>query len=280
MKRTHLACLVMAGALLATSTASAGIIQDFQFSDANGTLLGDAVNSASPGNAWLVHANTVESDVQSGSFRILKNSVTGQAANSLNIADVSSGKVWLVAEFAGWNFTATPSATLERVRFGFLDNDDASLAAGSSTITAEMNIDRLSVANGGGIQLSGEALGTGNSAVVADLPLALVRNTPFTMALEVDHDADVYSVYYKDDANPFALLGSGSIGERSAGVKREARAVRFAFTGQFGDVGEFVDIDRIYVTNTNPIPEPGSVLLLLCGVAALSIRRRKSNWFA
>jgi hypothetical protein len=216
----------------------------------------------------------VESDVQSGSFRILKNSVTGQAANSLNIADVTSGRIWLVAELAGWNFSATPSSTLERVRFGFLDNDDATLAAGSSTVTAEMNIDRLSVASGGGIQLSGEALGTGNSPVVADLPLALVRDTPFIMALEVNHDTDQYSVYYKDGANPYVLLGSGAVGDRSAGVKREARALRFAFTGQFGDVGEFVNVDRIYVTDMNPIPEPGTMLLVAAAVAGLGLCRR------
>ena len=275
MKKRFLAHLAMVSALAVCSAAQAGIIEDFQFNEADGTLLGAAVNSANPGNGWLVHANTVESAVLDGSFRIQKNSVAGQAANSLNISDVSSGKIWLVAELAGWNYTATPSSTLERVRFGFLDNDDGSLVAGSSTITAEMNIDRLSVANGGGIQLSGEALGANNQPVVADLPLALVRDTPFTMVLEVDHDADVYSVYYKDDAAPFMLLGSGVLGDRSPGVKREARAVRFAFTGQFGDIGEFVDVSRIYVTTTNPIPEPSTVLLGLLGALATIARRKR-----
>jgi hypothetical protein len=46
-----------------------------------------------------------------------------------------------VAEISGWLFTETPSSTSERVRFGFLDNDPP--AAGSSTITAQMQIDRL-----------------------------------------------------------------------------------------------------------------------------------------
>jgi hypothetical protein len=275
MKHLCTVGLILVGALVVSSVSQAGIIEDFQFSEQNGTLLGDTVNSANPGNDWLVHASTVESAVLDGSFRIQKNSVTGQAGNSLNIADVSSGKIWLVAELAGWNYTATPSATLERVRFGFLDNDDGSLAAGSSTITAEMNIDRLSVASGGGIQLSGEALGTGNGPVAADLPLALVRSAPFTMVLEVDNDADVYSVYYKDDAAPFTLLGSGILGDRSAGVKRETRALRFAFTGQFGDTNEFVDVSRIYVTDMNPVPEPGTGLLIVfSGLAALALRKR------
>lgn len=248
----------------------AGIIEDFRFGDANGTVITGAANSANAGNNWLSQNTAVESAVNSGSFRINKSSVAGQIGNTLDIANVTSGKVWLVAEIAGWFYTGTPSATSERVRFGFLDNDPP--VAGSSTITAEMQIDRLPNNN---LTITGDAGGTGSTATIPAGPdFAQSRNTPLTLVLEIDADADKYSIYYKDGAAPFAALGVGNLGERSALVMREARSLRFAFTGTFGESGEFFDVDRIYVTNESPIPEPASLVLLGLAAAGACFRRR------
>ncbi len=230
--------------------ASAGILQDFTFNDANGTAIDSAVNSASPANVWLTQNNNVESFVNGGKFRINKQTVTGQVGNTLDIANVISGKAWLVAEIGGWNYTATASSPAERVRFGFLDNTDP-VAAGSSTITAEMNIDRI---GDGSLQLNGMALGTGSGNVSATLSLALVRNTPLTIVLELDKELDQYSVYYRDNAGPFAPLGTANLGASTLNAgDRDGNSVRFAFTGTFGDAGEFFDVDRLYLTDTSPL---------------------------
>lgn len=203
-----------------------------------------------PSNTWLTQNNAVESVVNAGKFRINKQTVATQVGNTLDIADVTTGKTWLVAEIAGWNYTTTASSPLERVRFGFLDNNDP-VAAGSNMVTAEMNIDRVA---GGGIELNGMALGTGNSSVSATLALGLVRSTPLTIVLELDKTLDQYSVYYKDNAGPFTPLGTANLG--ASGLRagdRVGNSIRFAFTGTFGEPGEFFDLDRLYVTDVSPL---------------------------
>src|SRR5262245_28881640 len=118
--------LLLAVAATACSATQAAILEDFTFSEANGTVITSAVNSVNASNAWLSQNTAINAGVQSGSFRIQKGGestpVTGQVGNTFDMATISSGKVWLVADIAGWSYTETPSATSERVRFGFLDN--------------------------------------------------------------------------------------------------------------------------------------------------------------
>ena len=215
MNRLHRRCYfvaaIAASFVLAGATLEAAIVEDFQFSDPNGTAITAATNSANAGNAWLSQNTAINASVQSGVFRIQKGGegapVTGQVSNALNIANVTTGKVWLVADISGWNYTPTASTPSERIRFGFLDNNDPP-AAGSSTITAEMTIDRGS---NNDLILSGEALGTGSTNIAADQSLALFRELPLSIVLELDKVLDQYSVYYKDGAAPYALLGTADL---------------------------------------------------------------------
>jgi hypothetical protein len=270
------AALLAVAASLAGSTARAAILEDFQFGDANGTVITSAVNSTNAGNAWLSQNTAINAGVQSGSFRIQKGGeatpVPGQVSNSLEIANVSSGKLWLVADIAGWLYTSTPSATSERVRFAFLDNDPP--AAGSSIVTAGVNIDRAANNN---LTITGEAGGTGSTATIpGTADLALSRNTALRIVLEVDATADTYTILWKDGAAPYQSLPVSMLGERSVGVDREPRSVRFAFTGSFNDAGEFVDVNRIYVTDVNPIPEPSTAALAALVLAGVAGRRRRN----
>ena len=157
MNTRHIAFLTTFAIALYSLTRKAAIIEDFQFSEASGTVITSAANSANARQIHFLSQNTATAQSAmngAGSFRINKQTVTGQVGNTFDIANVSTGKVWLVADIAGWLYTATASPTLERVRFAFLDNTDP-VAANSSAITAEMNIDRLA---DNSLVLSGEAV--------------------------------------------------------------------------------------------------------------------------
>ena len=165
---------------------------------AAGHCPGAAVNSANGGNNWLVHANTVDSaETAGGIFRIQKQSVTAQASNALEIANISTGKAWLVVDIAGVETTTTASTPSERMRFAFMDNDPAS--TGGSTVTAEMDIDR----SGAGLALRGEAIGTGSTNPLgSSYTLPLDGTNPITIVLELDKNLNKYNVLYKDAQIP------------------------------------------------------------------------------
>ncbi|MGD9634017.1 MAG: PEP-CTERM sorting domain-containing protein, partial [Pirellulales bacterium] len=232
--------------------ATAAVLEDFTFSDANGTTLDAATNSINAANHWVVtgtgSGELTNSAVLNGSFRLQK-TTTNQSSNFLDVANIASGKAWLVAESPGWLFTSTASSPSEEVRFAFLDNDNPPTFG--STITAQMRIIR----SGSGLSFVGTgALGTGATDVAGGYSLPLQKTTPFTMVLELDKELDQYSVYYKDDTNPFQLLGTANLGLSTLNTgDRDGNSIRFAPTGAFNDTGEFFDLSRVYLTNTNPI---------------------------
>jgi hypothetical protein len=254
------------GAVIALTTivltfpaAQALVLEDFPFSDTGGPALDQAANVAHAGNNWVLSGNSWDtSTVLNGKYNILKSSASLANAH-IDIANITTGKVWLVADFSGWNFSATASGTSEEVRFAFLDND--STPPTGSTITAQMNIVRGS----GALALNGTgALGTGATNVSGTFGLPLVRSTPFSMVLELDKILDQYSVYYKDNTSPYALLGTAELGASTLNAgDRDGNSIRFAATGMYNDTSEFVDVDRIYLTDTSPIGAVTPVALSL-----------------
>ncbi len=248
-------CVALAILAMAASVSRAAILEDFMFNDANGTVLSDADNSANPGNGWVLTSSGSgdldNSAVLNGSFRLQK-TTTNLSSSFLDVDNITSGKAWLVAEMSGWSFTPTASSPTEEVRFTFIDNDGPTFG---SSITAQMRIVRA----GDALSLVGTgALGTGATNVAGSFALPLVRSTPFTMVLELDKDLDQYSVFYKDDTNPFqALGGAANLGASTLNDgARDGNSIRFGPTGTFNDTGEFFDINRIYLTDTNPLGGP------------------------
>jgi hypothetical protein len=261
-------CLALATALASASLSPAGILEDFQFEDADGTLLKDAANSINPANKWAAtDADITQSSVQSGSYNIRKqNQELGDAF--LQIANVTSGKAWIVTEFGGWNFSSVVgtddynSAEPEEIRLAFLDNDTGT---SGSTITGQAQIQRNAA---GDIELVGQLLTSGID--IGPLALPLSHPDPFKMILEIDEDANTFSVWYKDAAGPYTLLGTAP-----HVATRNGNSVRFRMNNSFGGTGEYVDIDRIYITDTSPIPEPSTVSLILLSLMAMSATRRR-----
>jgi hypothetical protein len=266
--RRYLLALVVA--CLSPSHSSAAILEDFQFGDADGTLLGAATNSINAANNWFAtDADITQSAVLGGNYHIQKqNQELGDAF--LQIADVTSGKAWIVADFSGWSFNSAVgvhdfnAAEPEEVRLAFLDN---TTGTSGSTITGQVQLQRNTTT--GGIDLVGQLTTSGFE--IGPLALPLSHPDRFKMVLEIDEDNETFSVYYKDHLGPYTLLGTAP---HAAG--RNGNSIRFRMNNSFGGGGEYVDIDRIYVTNVNPIPEPTTVSLALLSVAGLLAFRRQS----
>ena len=272
MRRVSLAYLALAGALLASGAARAGLLEDFEFNDAGGTLLGAAANSANAANLWsAVDTDLTFSSVQGGVFHIEKDN-QNPGDSFLQIDNITSGKAWLVVDFTGWSFSSEVgtddfnSAEPEEIRFAFLDNDTGT---SGSTLTAQFQILRV---GDGTIQLQGDRAG-GGANIANTLALPLSRSTPFSVALEIDEDANEYSVWYKDDLAPYAKLGT-----EAHDSARNGNSIRFRLNNSFAGTGEFVDIDRVFLTNIAPegIPEPSCGLLVALGSISLLVTRKRA----
>lgn len=266
-------CLPVAlAALLLTGPARAAILEDFQFDDPNGTLLQDAENSVPLGATWNEDAADMSgSSVLNGVYRIQKDN-EGFGTNYLNTTNFSTGKAWLVAEITGWNFTTTlgTGEDPEEIRFAFLNNDTGN--QGGSTITGQAEIQRNDAGN---IELIGGLLQSGPD--FGPLALTHSRTSPFTVVLEIDEDSENYSVYYKDGDDPFVQLGTAP---HVAG--RDGNSVRMVANNSFSGTGEFFDIDRIYVTDMNPLDDVPLEFLTLAvnpGTGAIEIRNDTAATF-
>jgi hypothetical protein len=259
-------------------TAAAGVLEDFPFDDANGTLLSAAANSINAANLWNEDTTDMDnSTVQNGIYHIQKASAVGTpngfGTNYLDIANVTTGRVWLVAEIDGWHLasgTADPAdfdpAEPEEIRFDFLNNDGN--AQGGSTVTAEVEIQRN--ATSGGMEILGAALGAGSSNI-APQSLSVSQSDPFIVVLGLDKNANTYEIHIKSGAGAFLSIGPpGTIDPT-----RNGNSVRFVANNSFAGAGEFFDIDRVYLTDVNPIPEPQGLALIAVAAANLLVWRRR-----
>jgi hypothetical protein len=253
MHRVYIPFLAVLFSLGLADFSESAVLQDFQFNDTNGTLLASTANSVPLGNTW--NEDTVDmnfSSVQGGVYRIQKNTATtpsGFGTNFLDIDNISSGKAWLVAEIAGWHFSSIAgtdefdSGQLEEIRFDFLDNDGSD--QGGSTVTAEVEIERIA---NGTIQILGAALGTGSPIAAQSLPLT--QSDPFTVVLALDKDVNTYEIFTKNGANPFVSLSGAPV---SIDTTRSGNSIRFIANNSFAGTSEHFSIDRIYLTDTDPV---------------------------
>jgi hypothetical protein len=269
MNLQRLASLALvAGLFCGAASSRAAILEDFLFNDANNTSLAGAANSASS-HMWVEdtdHVPTIQ--VLGGKLNIVKNN-TDFVTEGLEIDDVTTGTLWMVAEFSDWAIlgTAPDGNNVEEVRFGFMGTSDL-IPPPSSTVLAEMMIARHFASNT--LQISGTALGTAGTSI-APATINLVQNNPFIMVMGVNQTTDTYSIHYKDGAAPYALLGSGNLEPT-----RDALITRFTINNFIGDeTGEFVNLDRFYITDMNPIPEPSCLALASLVAAAAMVGRRR-----
>jgi hypothetical protein len=270
MRLLRIAIVAIACGLFNTSVLDAGLLEDFQFNDANGTALDMAANSANAGNQWVHdtdHVGTIQ--VQNGSLNIIKNN-TDFVTEGLGLDDVSTGSLWMVAKFKDWAIlgSAPDGNNVEEIRFGFMGTEDL-IPPPSSTVLAEMMISRNHGA--GQFQISGTALGAAGTNI-APANINFVQSEPFVMAMEVNQTTNTYRILYRSGNNPATLLGTGNLEPT-----RDAIVGRMTINNFIGDeAGEYVNLDRFYISDVPPgaIPEPSTCTLVVLAALALLGRRR------
>ncbi len=243
-------------ACLITSRGWAVDIESFEFGDATGTALDAAVNTAHPGNVWVVDPDMPPSQVaqnvdgRPGSYYVLKAN-TGSDNNFLPIDDITSGKRYLTTKIAGWDFQG---ANDEQFRLGFINGDTA--PGFSNLITAQVSLVRDVDGN---VELTGGALGTGATSIASNVTFPAQHTSAFEMTLEFDRSANKYKVFYRDGTGPTQVLGSGF-----TDPTRDGKALRMQATGKYNDFVaafpgtylndyiSFFAVDRIAMTDTNP----------------------------
>lgn len=262
MKQSHYLALASLTILLTFSTGNLGAVdlQSFEFNDANGTQLTAAANTANPGNLWFYEEDATTpgdettgdtSSVQSGNYRVITDSTfaTGLESRYLDIANVSSGTVYLEVDFANWSFGAYDNTNTEQIRFAFLDNDTG---IDGATVTAQVQIRRD--ATSGSMELVGDSIGTAGSFDIANqLDLPDTQSGPFKVVLSLDKTSNSFEVFYQDGSDAPQVLGLGGVSR-----VRNGNSLRWV-TNNFGAdnflpfvINEEVNVDRIALSDTNP----------------------------
>ena len=215
-----------------------GVVEDFLFSDANGTLLHNSANDANPGNQWTSDADLANTSVQDGGLLIQKDN-DAFASHYLQIENIEDDQAWLVMEIDGWNFADFDVSEREELRLGFMNDDVLS----GSVITAQVEIERNGL---GGIEINGQALGAGTN--IAPAGLATTQSDPFTVILHLNKEDNTYEILYKSAGGAWTSLGIGAVDPA-----RNGNTLRLVANNHFGGTGEYFDIGRIYLTYDNPL---------------------------
>ena len=249
--------LLAVGLLVWSSAESFGVdFESFEFNDPQFTELGDVANTANPFNQWSTDLNDLtESFTTGGGVFEIKKESDAFADSFLQIDNISSGSRFFVAEISGWDFrepdVAGSPTQPEQIRFAFL-NDDTGFDG--NAIVAQMQITR-SVATEA-IQLQGSAVGTSSTNLNSTAILNTEQAAPFTMVLGMNKTDNTYEVFYKDGANPSQSLGRGFLDPA-----RDGNSIRFVVNNHFAgstalpDTDEFFAINRLAITDTNPLTD-------------------------
>lgn len=251
-----------ASADIISDLASATIIEDFLFNDAEGTAIEAAANSANPGNLFDADADNADV-VTNGTGQLnvsLKNN-TAFGTNYVNNDNITTGRVFGVMELT-WDFQSVfdPDAD-EELRITLTNNDPR-----GTQVTAQVEIQRTGQND---LNINGVASPSGDGATnVADFPLSITQSDKFIAVVDADLDNDVYSIHFSDDGgSTFTTTGSGNLAPT-----RIANALRLVLNEDFVD--DSVLIDRVYLAR---IPEPTGAILAILGVLGLAVARRHGS---
>lgn len=248
------------------SAANAGaVIADWQFSEAAGATLNQAVNAGTglngPGGTWGL-ALTGSAANGLGQFSIGNDGKGGSGTRSAyadfgpSFDSITTGTLSLYASIASWS----PAQAGTRFSLGFIEGNDFGTASFTLSATAE------------GFSLAGAVDPFGDGSVLPSTA-NLAAFSALTLRLDLNLDARMYSVAY-DGGSGFTSLGSGSVDSLTQGVNS-------LWLGVQGDYASApLLLDRIWLTQGDPVsavPEPASAWLALAALLMLPALRRRAR---
>ena len=216
---------------LLAGVGSAETLNDWRFNEVAGTTLTNTLNAGSEGALW--NQDITNSSTDGGGLFVLAS--TNNNFRDADIADITSGKVYLRFDVASWDLSAGTtinSALSVGIR-------DATGVSGTNDLVllrvlhkAEDDVElqtRVGTVNTG-IANFGELFTNGVSAI-----------------LEVDLDVDLFQVYYRSGRQPFVqVMTNRSVS--AAGLN--AQLIRFSTAGSIGESTDTMRVDRIRQATT------------------------------
>lgn len=222
--------------LAVTPSLNAGTIAEWNFDDAPGTSLKSAANGGAAGGAWMHNFDKTTTD---GSGKLVSTKPSGGIWNTYwAIPTDAPRKLWLSVDLSSWHLAG--AKVKEALRAGFSTSDDDN----KPQVVAQFIFERLPNA----MVVRGDALGDGATSVSGDgMSFQSTGTSPATLVVGLDQDAGTYSVGMRT-AGGVKQLGKG---KTSPG--RPAKYIRFSIAGDLTDTEEQISVDRIAVTDTDPL---------------------------
>ncbi len=235
---------------------SGKIVTDFQFDDAVGTQIPDAINSAVGGGAFDV--DTDNDDVVTngnGQLDASAKANTELGSNYVDLASFTTGRV-IGLFYVSWAFDESvyDPAQDEEFRLTLITNNPR-----STFVTSEIFFTRTSATE---VTLLGNGVGTG----ATDTPDTILGSSGDLLTMiDTNLATGVFELFASTDGGiNFSSLGTGTT-DPTRGISSVRLVINEDYTG------DRLLIDRFAVS---VIPEPASVMVLAIGLATLGAIRR------
>jgi hypothetical protein len=231
-----------------TQPARAGILEEFLFNDAGGTLLEEAENNINPSHLFDADGDTIA--VATNGLGQLNASLKANPDFGSNYVDLhpgvttplTTGRYYGVMELT-WDFQSVlDPAENEEIRFSFINADPR-----STFVTVEWEIQRE---DDNTLTIFGNAIGTGSSdtGVTVLNGGSLTQNDKFVAVIDADLDNDVYEILFSNNAgSSFQSAGTGTL-DPARGIE----SLRLVLNNDLSN--DNVLIDRFYLTDESPVP--------------------------
>jgi serine-type D-Ala-D-Ala carboxypeptidase (penicillin-binding protein 5/6) len=265
--KKRLLCIALL-AWLSAATSQAEFLLDWKFEDPEGTPLSQLENQV-PQEASF-HAD-LDSSVTTGAgtFRI-RRALNGTGIVFANLPrPLESGTAWLVMDIAGWNLVGIAS---EELFLGLYDSTHEDWEEDApADVVAEVAMRRVPVdeqpdfrpreirAEESAVGLRANPHHPQPGAEFTD-PRVLFwsarREEPVRIVLKYDADHHSYEILFSENKTDYTSVARGP-----TDPDRTPRALRLRTLNAFSQPGEYLDIDRIFLSTEDPLSS-GEILSL------------------